>query len=99
VHFIQRNPALFIGDLWVGHRVIHLGRQRYAIPAAVALAESAADDLLGTALRPVDVGRIEDIDPDFQGAVHNLVGFFFACPGAKVHRPQTDLAHLRIGSP
>jgi len=60
----------------VAHRPVDLGGDDDLVAAPAALGEPAADDLLGDALAlapAVDVGRVEDVDPMLQRAVHHAM--------------------------
>src|SRR3954449_2911324 len=72
----------------VGHAAVHLGRQHGLVPPLPALGEPRADHLLGAALalgEPVDVGRVEEVDPLLEGAVHDRVRVLLGGLPAEVH--------------
>jgi hypothetical protein len=41
----------------------------------------------------VDIGRIEEVDAQFKGAIHDLVAIFFGCMPPKIHRAQAKIAY------
>jgi hypothetical protein len=88
VHFGQIRFAID----WV----INLCRKHNGVAATTALRQPPPDNFLGQALfdRPtVDVGRVEEIDPEFEGPVHNPEAVLFGGVPAKVHRAETDIAY------
>src|SRR3954447_7375773 len=77
----------------VGHPAVHLGRQDRPVPPLAALGEPRADHLLGAALalgEPVDVGRVEEVDPLLEGAVHDRVRVLLGGLPAEVHGPEAQ---------
>src|SRR3546814_3205568 len=64
---VQRGQLGVVGP--VAHRAVELGREDGLLPAAAALGEPPADDVLGDALAelpPVDVGGVEEVDPQLK---------------------------------
>jgi hypothetical protein len=79
----------------VAHRAIELGGDDRLVTAPLAAGEPPADDLLGDALTllpAVDVGRVEEVDPDVERAIHDRVGVFLGGLGTEVHRSQAEPA-------
>ena len=95
--FERREPAL-VGP--VPHVAVELGGHHDLLPPSAALGEPAADDLLGGAPAlgaPVDVGRVEEVDPGLEGRVHDgerggLVGL-----GPEVHGAEAEAADGEAG--
>ena len=74
---------------------VQLGGQHRAVPAAAALAEPAANDLLGHALGArlsVGVRSVEEVDPVLVRAVHDLVRRCLLGDRAEVHRAEAEPA-------
>ncbi len=89
----RARDAGFVRPL--AHLVVHLGRQDHLVAALAALGEPAPDDLLGDAFTEfpaVDVGGVEEIDPQLEGFVHDLVAVLFGRERAEVHRAQAECA-------
>src|SRR5690606_16691191 len=73
-----------------------LGGQHYGLASALPQGEPVADDLLGAARLdrpPVDVGRVEEVDAELQGAIHDREGVGLAGVPAEVHGAEAQLAH------
>ena len=78
------------------HRVVDLGGKKHRVATATALREPAADDFLGRAVlhRPaVDVGRVEEVDAELQGTIHDLEAVSFTGDPTEVHGAQAQVAH------
>ena len=76
------------------------GDDDFLAPTA-ALREPAPDDLLGDAFAhfpAVDVGGVEEVDAQFQGAIHDGERIFFGGVRAEVHRAQTQRADFQAGA-
>jgi hypothetical protein len=93
------NPAarvaLLVGVLT--HRVVELGGEDDVVTTAAG--ERLADDLLGLAL-PVDVGRVDEVDPGVKRRVDDpdrLVVVRVA-RRAEHHRAETELADRHAGA-
>ncbi|MNN01838.1 hypothetical protein D3C81_1144680 [compost metagenome] len=85
----------------IAHGPVYLRSQHYLLSPAAALREPAPDDLLGPAAMlnsTVDVGRIKEIDAGIDRRVHDLKRFLLIRRRTKIHRPQTQTAHLQAGS-
>jgi len=69
---------------------------------SAALRQPAADDLLGDALArlpAVDVRRVEEVDAELEGPVHDGGAVGFAGERTEVHRAEAETAHLHTGTP
>src|SRR5690606_34925296 len=88
--------AVGLGGTAGGDGVVDLRGEHDALPAvAGGLGEPAADDLLGAsgvAGPAVDVGGVEEVDAQFQRAVHDGEAVGLAGLGAEVHGAQADRA-------
>ena len=84
-------------------RVVHLRRDDDAFAPAITLREPPADDRLGEAVPvAVDVGGVEEVQPELEAAVHDperlvLVGLHTLVRGAhpEVHRAEHERAHAQ----
>ena len=94
----RRQPAVVRP---LGHRAEDLGREHDLLAASAALREPAADDLLGRAgtLRSaVAVRGVEEVDPELERAIHDLVRVGLARERAEVHRAEADRADAQRGT-
>jgi hypothetical protein len=76
-------------------RVIDLRCQYDGVAAAAALRQPAPDDFLGRPVLDVpavNIGRVEEIDAEFQRPVHDPEAVLFRGVPAEVHRAETDIA-------
>src|SRR5207237_10363377 len=76
---------------------VDLGGEDDALAAPAALRQPASDDLLGDALAgapAVDVGGIEEVDAELEGAVHDGEALGLSGEGTEVHGAETEAAHL-----
>src|SRR5262249_17035045 len=97
---VQGRQAIVVRSL--AHAAVDLGRQDDALATSTALRQPAADDLLGDALArlpAVDVGRVEEVDAELEGPVHDGAAVGFAGEWTEVHRAQAETAHLHTGTP
>ena len=82
----------------VRHRPIQLGGEHHLLAPITAEREPPTNDLLGCAhalVAPVAIGRVEEIDPQIKGAIHDRAGFLLGSLRPEVHRAETQLAHLQ----
>src|SRR5262249_58571802 len=96
---VQRGEAGVVGPL--PHASVDLGRQHDVVATSAALGQPPPDDLLGDALArlpPVDVRRVEEIDAQLEGLVHDRAAVGLAGEGAEVHGAETEPAHPDSGA-
>jgi hypothetical protein len=82
------------------HSAIDLGGQHDFLPAA-ALGHPAADDAFGHAFKPglaVNVGGIENREPQFQGLVHHGEAFGLAGIASEIHGTEGQSADFEAGT-
>ncbi len=82
----------------LAHLAVHLGGEHDLLAPAAPLREPAADDLLGHALAllpPVDVGGVEEVDPQLQRAIHDRERVGFGRFGTEVHRAEAEPTDLQ----
>ena len=75
-------------------RVVHLGREHDGVASPAALREPSADDLLGVTVLhgpAINIGRIEEVDAELEGAIHDRVAVLLGRVPAKVHRAQAQI--------
>jgi hypothetical protein len=80
------------------HLAKYLGCQHDLLAAPTTLGQPAPDDLLGDPLADlpaVHIGGVEEIDAQFQGAIHDRKAVLFAGVRAEVHRAQAQPADLQ----
>src|SRR4029077_7238066 len=97
---VQRGRASVVRSL--AQAAVDLRRQHDALATAAALCKPAADDLLGDALArlpAVDVRRVEEVDAQLEGPVHDGAAVGFVGEGTEVHRAEAETAHLHTGTP
>ena len=85
----------------LAHVAVELGRDDRALAASVASREPVTDDALGHALvltPAVDVGRVEEVDAELVGAVHDVVTVGHLGDRAEVHGAETEPAHREAGA-
>src|SRR5262249_19015767 len=98
-HDVERREARLVGP--VAHAAVNLGGEHDLVAPAAALREPAADDLLGPALSflpAVDVRRVEEVDTELEGPVHDALRILLAGLRAEIHRSQAQARHLEPGA-
>src|SRR6266498_1169806 len=97
---VQRGQLARVRPL--GHVAVQLGGQHGLLPPAAALGEPLADDRLGApaVLAPaVHVGGVEEVDPDVQRPVHDLVRRGLFGHRTEVHRAEAEPADPQASPP
>ncbi len=97
--FIGRQAAPIAVDFFqVGfarNRVVHLCCQHGGVTASAALGKPAPDDFFGMTVfhaPAIDIRCVEEVDPQFKGAIHDFETLFFAGLPAEVHGAQAQVA-------
>jgi hypothetical protein len=84
------------------HRVVDLGREGHVAAPSAALREPVAQALLGVAvllLPAIDVGGVEEVDPELERPVHDGETVLDGGVPAEVHRAEAAVAHLHPVAP
>ena len=91
------DVAIGLGQIFLAaDGIVDFGCQHDGVAPSAALREPLADDFLCQAvfhLPPIDIGGIEKVYAQFQGAVHDGEGVCFRRLPAKIHRAQAKIAH------
>ena len=91
----QAGPVVGAVQL-VAHGEHELGDEDDLLPAAAALGEPLADDLLAGAAA-IHVGGVEEGDALLNGLVHDAKAFLLVAQSAKGHGAQADAADVQTG--
>src|SRR5579863_498568 len=86
----------------VTHPSIDLGSEYDLLAASPSLSEPPTDNLLRPPFSPappVDIGRIEEANPEAEGLFHDGVAVLFTGHRTEVHGPETEAADLQAGAP
>ncbi len=92
---VERREPLLVRP--VPHVAEYLGGEHDFFAPAASLGEPAPDNLLGDALADlptVDVGGVEEVDPELKRAVHDPECVRLACMRAEIHRSKAEAADL-----
>src|SRR6185312_429205 len=91
----RRQPALVRP---VAHLAVDLRREHDLLAPAAPLRQPPPDDLLRHALAllpAVDVGGVEEVDPQLERAIHDRERLPLAGLGPEVHRPEAEPTDLQ----
>ena len=90
------QAGLVVGAVSLAHGRVELGDEDDLLPAAAALGEPLADDLLAGAAA-IDIGGVEEGNALLNGLVHDAEAFLLVAQSAKGHGAQADAADVQTG--